>query len=192
MYTLKKDGQIVSEYPDLPFSITLPDGYNRTSLNELTNEQLAELGLIYYQDVIPEYDPALKRWSGKYIYDDKAMTATHEIIDIDLSEIKAARLAKLQTDLSTEQSNGYTCTNGIKIAAEDKDLLAFTQLMAGILAFQPAQVQIRDYDGVTHTVSLSDTIRMLGEIFVFGQSLYAQKWQAVDAINTAKNVEELP
>lgn len=192
MYALKRDGNVIDTYPDVPFSVTLSDGYIRTSLSELSNSDLAGLGLIYYKDVIPEYDPETQRWSGSYIYDDVAMTATREIVDIDLSEIKSVRLARLQETLQAQQSSGYTCSNGIKVATEEKDLLAFTQLMAGLLAFQPAQVQIRDYSGVTHTVSLADARQMLGEIFIFGQTLYAQKWQATDAINAAQSVGDLP
>lgn len=185
MYVLIRDGKILAEYPDMPFSVTLPDGYVRTSLSELSDEKLAGLGLVYYADVIPEYDPELQRWSGKYIYDKKAMTATHEIIDIDLSEVKSAKLAQLQIVLQAQQASGFTSSSGIKVATEEKDLLAFTQLMAGLLAFQPPQVQIRDYDGVTHTMSLADAKQLLGEIFIYGQSLYAQKWAATDAINAA-------
>jgi hypothetical protein len=91
-------------------------------------------------------------------------------------------LADLEKEREAVAEAGYTCLNGIKLQVREYDLIRWTQLMTGLLAFQPPQVYIRDYDDIVHMVSLQDAMQMLGEVFAWGQSYLAETWTMKDAI----------
>lgn len=91
-------------------------------------------------------------------------------------------LAKLYYDQGLIQAAGYTCTNNIKLQVTESDLLRWTQLMVGIMSFQPPTVSIRDYNNDIHTVSLVDATQMLSEVFTWGQLFLADTWSKKDAL----------
>jgi hypothetical protein len=97
-------------------------------------------------------------------------------------EIKKAALNALLQAQSDIQKAGFTCTNGIKLQVEDNDLINWTQLMAGITAFQPETVTIRDYNDINHTLALAVVTQMLQEVFAWGQWFFQDTWAKKDAI----------
>ncbi len=119
--------------------------------------------------------------------------------DFEMSEItpdkvdlvKHVYLQKILDDELAEQNAGFTCSNNIKLQIRDADLLNWTQLMAGIMAFSPATVSVRDFDNVTHSLPTAQVSQMLAEVFVFGQTLYAKTWAAKDALNAATTFAEV-
>lgn len=116
---------------------------------------------------------------------------------ISSQEMSADEILKFKTDpllyqlMATRlgtQSLGYVCSNGIKMQVMEQDLLRWTQLMTGLIAFQPPQVSVRDFDNIVHTLPLAEVYQMLGEIFAWGQAFIADTWAQKDAIIALANL----
>jgi hypothetical protein len=97
-------------------------------------------------------------------------------------QLKAAALSQLAIDRAAVQAAGYTCTNSIKLQVAEADLIRWTQLMTGLVAFHPDTVSIRDYDNTIHIVTLSEATQMMAEVFAWGQAFLAETWALRDAI----------
>lgn len=104
---------------------------------------------------------------------------------IDPSIIMFDNLRQLMTTQQTTQNAGYVCSNGIKLQVRDDDLLRWTQLMTGLIAFQPANVVIRDYDNINHILTLAEATQMLAEVFVWGQTFLQDTWAKKDLLLNA-------
>lgn len=188
----------------LPERIRLDNGMTRSSLNELSIEQLETLGIIQYQDVtLPGWETYIwsggytqdinsepvqiliptNQWSGEYIIDYDLKTCIKVIIDIPSDSIKTQLLEQLSINQKAVQDAGMVCSNNIKLQVDETSLIRWTQLMIGLSAFQPPTVSIRDYDNVVHEVSLSVASQVLAEVFVWGQMFIADTWAKKDAIN---------
>jgi hypothetical protein len=88
-----------------------------------------------------------------------------EIIEIN----KQKALANLAISQKAIQEAGMTCSNGIKLQVDEFSLNRWSQLMAGILAFQPPTVSIIDYYNDTHILPTSEVNNMLSEVFSYIQ-----------------------
>lgn len=89
MYAQIKDGSITT-FGSLPFRITLTDGTTRTSLSELTMEQLAAIGVYPVVGTPPEHDPNTQRLVGPTLaLDGDHVTATWEVESLSTEEISA-------------------------------------------------------------------------------------------------------
>ncbi len=74
----------------LPDRLRLPDGMTRTSLNELTFEQLNAIGIYLAQEVRPAYTPETQYLSGPTLsFDGTIVTATYTVVDKSAEEILA-------------------------------------------------------------------------------------------------------
>lgn len=188
----------------LPERIRLEDGTTRTSLNELSIEQLESLGIIQYQDVtVPNWETyvwsggytqdinseSVKRyiptnqWSGEYTIDHTLKTCIKVISDISPITIKKQLLEQLSINQKAIQDAGLVCANNIKLQVDETSLIRWTQLMVGLSAFQPQTVSIKDYNNDKHEVPLSVANQMMAEVFAWGQSFIADTWAKKDAIN---------
>jgi hypothetical protein len=96
--------------------------------------------------------------------------------------VKPSKIAMVTVDQEKKQKDGLVCSNGIKLQVGEKDLDRWTQLTVGLLAFQPAQVDIRDYNNDIHTVNLAAATQMMAEVFAWGQSFIADTWAKKDKI----------
>lgn len=190
----------------LPERIRLNNGMTRSSLNELSIEQLETLGIIQYQDVtLPGWETYVwsggyiqdinsepvqtliptNQWSGEYIVDYDLKTCTKVIVDIPSDSIKSQLLDQLSINQRAIQDAGMVCSNNIKLQVDETSLIRWTQLMVGLSAFQPLTVSIRDYDNVVHEVTLAAASQMLAEVFIWGQAFIADTWNKKDVITNA-------
>lgn len=92
------------------------------------------------------------------------------------------KLSAINIDQGIIQSAGFTCSNGIKLQVREIDLNRWNQLMTGLLAFKPTQVEIRDYSNGIHILTLNEATQMLAEVFVWGQNFLSDTWAKKDAI----------
>lgn len=191
MYLHIIDDQI-NQYDTLPVKIRLADGMTRTSLNELSKAEQESLGLFEYQDITPEFDAMSKTWDGQYQYDHDARAATKVLTDRPIETIKTDKMKQMLATQLAVQEAGFVCANGIKLQVREQDLSRWTQLTTTILAFQPAEATIRDYDNVNHTLPTAQVIQMMGEIAMWGQWFMADTWAKKDAILSAASADDLP
>ena len=98
--------------------------------------------------------------------------STEKEISINIIRLKQAEA----------QEQGFTCSNGIKLQVREEDLIRWTQLTTTLLAFQPAEVLIRDYDNRNHLLPLKEIMKMMGEIAAWEQAALANVWSAKDDV----------
>lgn len=108
-----------------------------------------------------------------------------------LDQVKQKKKQDMLAARDSLQNAGYTCSNGIKLQVRESDLSRWTQLTTTLTAFQPAIVNIRDYDDVVHNVSLAVALTMMGEVAAWGQSFLAETWALKDAISACTTFEQL-
>ena len=118
MYAQILNGSMTT-FDALPFRVTLADGTTRTSLSELSETQLAEIGVYPVVGTAPEHDASTQRLVGPTLtldgdHVDATWTveglSTEEIASI-LSDAKAAKIAEIQaaSDAAIAQlESGYT------------------------------------------------------------------------------------
>lgn len=192
VYVQFKGDTVVGVHRDLPYQVYLDNGLTRTALYELPPEKLESIGLIAFTEVTPNFDETIQQWNGEHDLDKAKKTATQKIIDIPIETLKAMALSMAEEKYKQAQAEGCLCSNGIRLKIEEHDLIKFTQLMVGIMAFQPATVNVRDYDGKVHTVTKEVASQMMLELFVYGQTLLNQAWVMENDIKTAKTASEIP
>lgn len=95
----------------LPFRITLADGSTRTSLHELDEKQLAEIGIYPCVEVKPEYD-ADTQYIGepKMSFDGKTVTAEYPVLEKTeamLEADKEAKLVQFKAERDQKIEDGY-------------------------------------------------------------------------------------
>jgi hypothetical protein len=84
-------------------------------------------------------------------------------------DTKSLQLLELSVRQATIQDAGFTCSNNIKLQVDEFSLNRWSQLMTGILAFQPPTVSIIDYNNDTHILPTSEVNNMLSEVFSYIQ-----------------------
>ena len=190
----------------LPFRLHLPDGRTRTSLHELNDAQLAELGIYPVDEVRPPITWTQHHGTPVIEVADGRATATYSVLDyspdevagiLDAAkerkrgEIAAARWAEMSTPTMVD---GYEA-----VWYADKDsmndmLRASSDLQTAIaLGHLPkgSTVQWKTAEGTFVTLGLDDlvTIRLL--LSQRQQTLYAREADWVRQIKDAESPEEL-
>lgn len=137
MYSQIKD-KIIGNPMSLPFRITLYDGSTRTSLHELTNEQLAEIGIYSCVEIKPEYD-SIKQYLGepKMSFEGKTVTATYPVLEKTEAMLEADRVAKI-VELAQaryqEEISGFPLADGTIVKTDEVSQAKLTGLVVAILA----------------------------------------------------------
>ena len=190
----------------LPFRLHLPDGRTRTSLHELNDAQLAELGIYPCDEIKPPLT-----WTQHYgapsieIADGRA-TATYPVVDYSADEvaaileaakaakrgeIAAARWAEMSTPTAVE---GYEAVWYADKESMNDMLRASSDLQTAIaLGHLPkgSTVQWKTAEGTFVTLGLDDlvTIRLL--LSQRQQTLYAREADWVRQIKDAETPDGL-
>ena len=190
----------------LPFRLHLPDGRTRTSLHEMSETQLAELGIYPVDEIKPPLT-----WTQHYgapsieIADGRA-TATYPVLDhspdevagileaaksAKRAEIAAARWAEMSTPTAVE---GYEAIWYADKESMNDMLRASSDLQTAIaLGHLPenSTVQWKTAEGTFVTLGLNDlvTIRLL--LSQRQQGLYAKEAGLVEQIEAAETLDDL-
>lgn len=176
MYCQFVETKLVATFKALPQTVWLADGSTRTSLYELPAEKLTSIGMVEYQEVIPEFDPKTQYPGVEYTFDHVSKTASPVILNKTAEVIKSEKESALKEALEADLKSGYLCSNGIRLKTEGDALVGFMRLLVGIMAFNPETVVIGDDKGIGHTVSKEDAMKMMAELFAFEQSLVSKKF----------------
>lgn len=129
------------QFDSLPRRIRLADGMTRTSLDELTQEELNTLGVFRYTDLTPAYDHNQKRSTGIETFDHATRSFIRELEDIPVSVPTPKQFTPLEyMDLFTDE-----VLIAIEIAAETdpvlRVLLRKQQSASYILLTDPRTIQ---------------------------------------------------
>jgi hypothetical protein len=124
MYAISENGNL-RRMEALPSRLRLPDGSTRTSLNELTDTQLAALSIYPATEVRPECDsatqylgdPVLKLSRGKVTATYPVVDKTAEQIAAELEAAKSEKLAEIATKRWEAVQAGIEI-NGVTVATD--------------------------------------------------------------------------
>lgn len=103
----------------------------------------------------------------------------------DLSAIRTNQKSIITNSFNTALSVGFTTTSTIKMDATYDDVM---RLDAGVRlaeALSQTNMDIRDFDNVTHNVSTTAAKTMVNEIGTNYQTILQQKWTKCDEIDLA-------
>lgn len=134
--------------------------------------------------------PAVINTNGRAVQNLEDLAPTNSEVNL-LRYYKKQKLLQLQNTRLNIQKQGFTTTNNIKLQVEEYDLIRWTQLTSTILAFQPATVNIIDYDNNIHNLTKDQALQMLAEVAVWGQNFIVENRQLKDAILACTSIEEL-
>ena len=124
----------------LPFRLFLPDGTTRTSLHELTEEQLAELGIYPVTEIRPKIkeetqfygEPVVTVENGKAVAVYPVVDKTKEQIRQELESARERKLTELAEARWQAETGGLTLPDGtaVKTDRESQALLTGAALKA--------------------------------------------------------------
>lgn len=130
----------ITLFESLPFRIRLSDGRTRTSLHELTNEQLVQIGIYPVTEIKPEYDSTTQYLDGPTCnFEDGVVVALYVAVDKSPDQIqqelisaKTAKKAELAQKRWEKETGGLTLPNGvvIKTDRESQSLMSGAALQA--------------------------------------------------------------
>ena len=191
---------------NLPFRLHLEDGRTRTSLHEMSDAQLAELGIYPVDEIRPPVTWTQHYGAPEITVTDGRATATYPVLDYSSAdadrileeakvrkrgEIAAARWAEMSTPTMVD---GYEAVWYADKESMNDMLRASVDLQTAIaLGHLPenSTVEWKTADGTFVTIGLNDlvTIRLL--LSQRQQTLYAKEAILVLQISSATTPEDL-
>lgn len=95
------------QYEELPQRIRLADGSTRTSLHELSIQDLEGLGVYRYEDTTPAFDSYTHQRTGEAIFNHEDRTFEYAISPIDPNILKTTLISTVQRYLDSEAQSHY-------------------------------------------------------------------------------------
>lgn len=190
----------------LPFRLHLPDGQTRTSLHEMSEVQLAELGIYPVDEIKP-----VLTWTQRYgtpvieVADGRA-TATYPVLDYSEDEVagildaaKAAKRAEIAAARWAEMSSPTTIEGYTSLWYADKesvnDMLREAENLRRAINLgyytNETVIKWKTADGTFTNATLNDleTIQLL--LSQKRQELYEKEANLVELINIAETPEQI-
>jgi hypothetical protein len=182
----------------LPSRLRLADGSTRTSLDELTAEQLAKIGIYPAKEDKPVIDTA-KQFYGepKLDFDGKAVTATYPVVDktaeqiaLEVATAKSAKLAEIAEARWKAETGGLTLPDGTQLKTDRESQALLTG--ASLFALQNASSTV-EWKGVNGWVTLTATEIMQIATLVRNhvQAAFSKERDYAEKVNGCGTVEEV-
>jgi hypothetical protein len=177
----------------LPFRLHLPNGSSRTSLNELTDTQLAELNIYPADEVRPELLSTQYYGEPEISISDGRATAVYPVIDYSeaelitmFAEVKEAKKAEItQSRFEAETAGIY----GIKTDRESQALLTGAVLQAVI---DPTySLSWKTIDGTFVSLSAEEIMTVGRTVREYVQSQFNKEEALCGMIDSAATIEEV-
>lgn len=108
-----------------------------------------------------------------------------------LDEYKQFAIERITEDFRAAAAAGHTCANGITMNSGRDDVLLFD---AGVRMNEQAgatHMTIADFNNATHSVTVAEARRMVGELAANLQALLNRKWALRDRIMAAASRAEV-
>ena len=182
----------------LPSRLRLPDGTTRTSLNELTPEQLAKIGVYPAKEDRPAISTATQFYGEPKLYlDGETVIAVYPVIEktkeqvaLELAEAKTAKIAELAEARWEQETGGLTLPTGavIKTDRESQGLLTAAAVMA---KFDPTMTV--EWKAATGWIDLdADTvIQLAGAVREHVQKAFSKERDLAEQVAIAGSVQEV-
>ena len=109
-----------------------------------------------------------------------------------LADARANRLVRLADAFEQAQRFGHFGSSlGFEVDATERANRDVSGLITVLEATGQAETQFCDYGNVMRTVTLAQLGTLQLEIIVYGQMLYARKWELRDSISAAQTPEDV-
>lgn len=197
MYAYNDNGtlRLMASFPS---RLRLADGSTRTSLDELTPEQLAKIGIYPAVEVKPEYATATQYLGTPTLaFDGTTVTATYPVVDktkeqvaLELAEAKTAKIAELAEARWEQETGGLTLPTGavIKTDRESQGLLTAAAVMA---KFDPTMTV--EWKAATGWIDLdaATVIQLAGAVREHVQKAFSKERDLAEQVAIAGSVQEV-
>lgn len=111
-------------------------------------------------------------------------------VEVTIEQLKKSKIEEIKSVFLQMQSEGFECSNGIKLDCREKDKINWLTVKLSAVP-QP----IKDFNNQVHTeLSAEDISLMMQELEGYYQKLYKNKWsleQLVQASETKEELEEI-
>ena len=183
----------------LPFRLHLPDGRTRTSLHEMSEAQLAELGIYPVDEVKPALTWTQHHGTPEITVTDGRATAIYPVIDYsptELSEmlaaVKEAKIAEINEAFEAHISGRTTISLGWDMQFNLKDILMVDGAVRTLEMTGGTEGYLTDADNINHYgLSVQQIKQAVLEMTVAHMQAHAHKQQLRDLINSATSIEIL-
>ena len=166
------------------------DGVSQTGHIEFENDYNQSLDASLYEEEVAPYVTAWQAEKDRLDAEAAAVEAEYN----SLPNVKARKLAELNSGLSAARSDSKASINSSVGFAINADDTANTNI-AGLITYMESTgtetTSFMGFDNTLHTVTLQDLKTMQTELAVWGQCLYAYKWQIRSQIDAATSKEQV-
>lgn len=166
------------------------NGVSQTGHIEFENDYNQALNASLYDE---EVKPYVDAWVAEKARID-AEAAAAEAEYNSLPNVKARKLNELNSGLSAARSDSKASIDssvGFAINADDTANTNIAGLVTYLEATGTESTSFMGFDNTLHDVTLQDLKTMQTELAVWGQALYAYKWQIRSQIDAAQTKEEV-
>lgn len=187
-YARIENGEVVE------FKSTIPNQCCCCNLSGLHNLSIAELNNHGWYEVeeIGATPEDYQTFTKSYALDqDNKIKPVYTYTDIDLEVYKTKRKNAIKTSYETELTQGLTVTAGFKIDCDNRDNNNFSTNYNYIKLKGLTSTTVRDYDNLTHTLTLAEYETMCLELGDHVTTLYGKKWTLQKQIDDATTLQEV-
>jgi hypothetical protein len=182
----------------LPSRLRLLDGSTRTSLDELTAEQLADIGIYPAKEDKPAIDTGKQFYGEPKIYlDGETVIATYPVLNkteeqiaLEIAEAKQAKLAELAEARWRAETGGLTLPDGTTIKTDRESQALLTG--ASLYALQNATATV-EWKGANDWVTLtaSDIQKIAYLVRNHVQAAFSRERDYAEKVNGCSTVAEV-
>lgn len=164
------------------------DGVSQTGHIEFEDDYNQSLDASLHEEEVAPYVTAWQAEKDRLDAEAAAAEAEYN----SLPNVKARKLAELNSGLSAARSDSKASIEssvGFEINADDTANTNITGLVTYMESTGTETTSFMGFDNTLHTVTLQDLKIMQTELAVWGQCLYAYKWQVRTQIEAAETKE---
>ncbi len=180
----------------LPFRLHLPDGRTRTSLHELDDAQLAELGIYPCDEIKPPLEWTQHHGAPEITVTDGRATATYPVLDYSPDEVagilEAARERK-RSEIAAARWEAETAgidVNGFTVRTDRESQALITGAALQAIVDYDYECRWKTSDGFVHLSA--EQIKYIAQIVrLHVQSCFDREAELCGLIEAATSPEEL-
>lgn len=155
---------------------------------EFTDDYNQNIDKSLYEEEVEPYVDAWQAEKDRLAAEQAAAEAEYN----SLPKVKERKLQELSSCLSAARKDSTASIDssvGFPVNADDTSNTNIAGLISYLETTGTETTNFMGFDNALHTVDLDDLKTMQVELSVWGQALYAYKWQVREQINAAENKE---
>lgn len=183
----------------LPSRLFLSDGTTRTSLHELTEEQLAELGIYPVTEIRPEIkeetqfygEPVVTVENGKAVAVYPVVDKTKEQIRQELESARGQKLAELAEARWREETGGLTLPDGTVIKTDRESQSMLTAAAFSLHVDPTSKIEWKADGGKWVDLDSRQLLTIAMAVREHVQNCFSRERALSERVRACKSVEEV-